>query len=158
MWPHRFRFCVFKEYLLKLILRRYIVSLVFRDSSIHNFESLVKGISDDMWSFKVMDEKKTLIIPSIGSEKWCSLFTHFWQNSYFPVTNFIWWAELLRQHGRLAKDDWTPMQTSIPKLPVHLENTPEKKGGKHWTKAPPIFVGLLCYITFCALVFDMQND
>lgn len=58
MWPHRFRFCVFKEYLLKLILRRYIVSLVFRDSSIHNFESLVKGISDDMWSFKVMDEKK----------------------------------------------------------------------------------------------------
>lgn len=78
---------------------------------------------------------KTLTTPSIGSEKWCSLFTHFWQNSYFPVTNFIWWAELLRQHGRLAKDDWTPMQTSIPKRPVHLENTPENKWGKHWTKS-----------------------
>ena len=61
MWPHRFRFCVFKEYLLKLILRRYIVSLVFMDSSIHNFESLVKGNSDDMWSFKVMDEKLKLL-------------------------------------------------------------------------------------------------
>lgn len=27
------------------------------------------------------------------------------------------------------------MQTSIPKRPVHLENTPENKWGKHWTKS-----------------------
>ena len=63
-----------------------------------------------------------------------------WQNSYFPVTNFRRPAPFeefhhLRQHGRLAKDDWTPMQTSIPKRPVHLENTPENKWGKHWTKS-----------------------
>lgn len=162
MWPHRFRFCVFKEYLLKLILRRYIVSLFFMDSSIHNFESLVKGISDDYHPSKSWIKNKNSYHSINRIRKMMLTISHFDKTPIFQSPIFDAPPHLKSSTTCGSMDGWpkTIGRQCKPRSPNgrFTLKIPRKINGESIEPKAPIFVGLLCYITFCALVFDMQND